>query len=43
MTKRGKNTILFSGFLLLGGFNHLFDPEPYHFLITIWFCVEYLI
>ena len=43
MTKRGKNTILFSGFLLLGGFNHLFDPEPHHFLITIWFCVEYLI
>ena len=43
MKKRIRNTWLFTGFLLLGGVLHSHDPDPYHFWVSIVYCMEYLI
>ena len=41
--KEKKNTWLFVGFLLLGGVLHSRDPDPYHFMVSLEYCAEYLI
>ena len=41
--KTKRNTGLFIAFLLLGGALHSNDPDPYHFLVSLIYCAEYLI
>ena len=41
--KQNKNTWLFIGFLLLGGVLHSGDIEEDSFLVTVFYCGEYLI
>ena len=43
MNKQARNTWLFVGFLLLGGVLHSGDIEEIPFLVTVFYCAEYLI
>ena len=43
LIKKNKNVLLFIGLLLLGGVLHSRDADPYHFTVTVMYCVEYLL
>ena len=43
VTRQRRNTLLFIGFLLLGGFCRLINPRSHRTVMTLLFCVPYMI